>query len=318
MREQHVIHLLIRKRLDGRDLFFVYPRSGWLTPTGEEYLCLPTKRSVHEPLAPYVQGEPLDHFVDAILQEDLGLAADDYVLEQELPCVIEDMLSPVHQEATRYAVYPVDVWVEPARREHLVEGAGGTWMDCESALAHPRMSPTSRAVFALLQAKGAALLTRHPDAPTMDGLALRWFTRNRAGARHLDRETLDRILDAGDRAFNLRVADPYLRYQQQGLGFTWSFFTEKDRQDTHAHGAPVVEIYGVLEGRMEIRWKPLRSRDLGVEPPGARARGLDRGGLAPVPHRALAWCRQGRGVQGRPRPARGRGPPGREGENALR
>ena len=69
-----------------------------------------------------------------------------------------------------------------------------------------------------------------------------------------------RIVDAGDRAFNLRVADPYLRYQMQGQGFTWSFFTHKDKQDCHVHGAPIVEIYGILEGEMEIWSKPYYER----------------------------------------------------------
>jgi hypothetical protein len=53
---------------------------------------------------------------------------------------------------------------------------------------------------------------------------------------------------------------PYLRYQLQGLGFTWSFFTHKDKQDIHVHGAPIVEIYGVLDGQMEIWWKPYYDR----------------------------------------------------------
>ncbi len=90
------------------------------------------------------------------------------------------------------------------------------------------------------------------DRPHMDALAREWLSHNLRGVRHLSKKTLDEILDAGDRAFNLRVADPYLRYQMQGQGFTWSFFTHKDKQDCHVHGArPIVEIYGILEGEME-------------------------------------------------------------------
>src|SRR5262249_19162728 len=99
-----------------------------------------------------------------------------------------------------------------------------------------------------------------PERPSMDALALKWLSQNLGGVRHLPKETLDAILDAGSRAFNLRVADPYLRYQMQGLGFTWSFFTHKDPQDVHVHGAPVVEIYGVLAGRLEVWWKPYYER----------------------------------------------------------
>jgi mannose-6-phosphate isomerase-like protein (cupin superfamily) len=94
----------------------------------------------------------------------------------------------------------------------------------------------------------------------MDALAMKWVSQNRTGARHLKKQDLDAILAAGERAFNLRVADPYLRYQQQGVGFTWSFFTHKDTQDVHVHGAPVVEVYGVLEGQLEVWWKHYMDR----------------------------------------------------------
>jgi hypothetical protein len=94
----------------------------------------------------------------------------------------------------------------------------------------------------------------------MDALAMKWLSRNLSGVRHLAKRDLDEILDAGQRAFNLRVADPYLRYQMQGVGFTWSFFTHKDGQDCHVHGAPTVEIYGVLEGQLEVWWKPYFER----------------------------------------------------------
>jgi hypothetical protein len=69
-----------------------------------------------------------------------------------------------------------------------------------------------------------------------DALALKWLARNRGSVRHLEKKTLDRILGLGARAFNLRVADPYLPYQMQGVGFTWSFFTHRDPQDCHVHG----------------------------------------------------------------------------------
>ena len=71
----------------------------------------------------------------------------------------------------------------------------------------------------------------------IDAPALKWLARNRGGVRVLDKKTLDTILELGDRAFNLRVADPYLPCQMQGIGFTWSFFTHRDPQDCHVHGA---------------------------------------------------------------------------------
>jgi hypothetical protein len=259
-RHQHIVHLLIRRLRDEGDSFLVHPRMDWAAPCGENYLTLPAKRTVNDPLAPYIQGTPLDTFVDAILQDELRLSDEEYVLERELPSVTVEMESPVHHRTTEYVVYPLDVWVIPQQLEKLSERVKGVWISAEEGAGNLRISPTSRAVFAALRKDFApkGLLPR--DRPTMDGLALKWLSRNRGGVRHLPKSTLDSILDAGNRAFNLRVADPYLRYQLQGVGFTWSFFTEKDRQDTHVHGAPVVEIYGVLQGRLEIWWKPYYER----------------------------------------------------------
>jgi hypothetical protein len=259
-RHQHIVHLLIRRSENGKDHFLVHPRMGWTAPSGENYLTLPAKRTVNDPLAPYIQGTPLDTFVDAMLKDELGLADEDYVLERELPSVTVEMESPVHRHVTEYIVYPLDVWVASQQLEKVSERMKGDWVTVEEGSGDLRISPTSRAVFESIGKNIAQILPRPADHPTMDGLALKWLGHNRGGVRHLPKVTLDRILDAGDRAFNLRVADPYLRYQMQGVGFTWSFFTEKDRQDTHVHGAPMVEIYGVLDGRLEIWWKPYYER----------------------------------------------------------
>ena len=50
------------------------------------------------------------------------------------------------------------------------------------------------------------------DLGKMDAAARKWLSRNRSGVRHLRKQDLDTILDVGERAFNLRVADPYLRW----------------------------------------------------------------------------------------------------------
>ena len=84
------------------------------------------------------------------------------------------------------------------------------------------------------------------------------------GARVVRGADIQRILGAGSRAFNLRVADPYLPYQRQGLGFTWSFLSPKDKQDVHVHAMPAVEIYGVLAGRLQLWYKPMNERGVRV------------------------------------------------------
>lgn len=279
-RNLHVVHLLIRSWQSDCVCFLVHPHQKWTDPSGEPYWSLPTKKTVADPLAPVLQGTSLEKFVDSILQDDLKLAVDDYALEQEIEPARAQMKSPTHGELTDYIIYPAVVWVNPARHPALQTSVNGSWLSCDDAVNHPRLSPTAVAVFRLLMEREAKLNDRYasnpkeeqspeaprrllqsvPDRPSMDTLAKKWLSQNRAGVRHLRKKTLDDILAAGNRAFNLRVADPYLRYQMQGLGFTWSFFTHKDPQDVHVHGAPVVEIYGVLEGRLEIWWKPYHDR----------------------------------------------------------
>lgn len=284
-RSLHVVHLLIRENLPGGQVgFLVSPHEHWKDPSGNPYLALPAKKTVKDPLAEFIQGTSIEAFVDEIAQQELQLDLAVYALELELEPTRVKLPSPTHGVLTEYTIYPIDVWVHPGHREPLRQRLGGSWLSPEEAEGHPQLSPTALAVFqhirereAKIQARlkappppppqpaplpppGRLLLEGVPEQSSMDALALKWLARNLRGVRHLDKKTLDEILDVGDRAFNLRVADPYLRYQMQGLGFTWSFFTDKDKQDCHVHGAPIVEIYGILEGRMEIWWKPYYER----------------------------------------------------------
>lgn len=315
-RNLHIVHLLIRRKLDGEVRFLLYSHGRWVGPDGRPLLALPTKKTVPDALAVIVQGTPLEPFVDAILQEDLGLADETYALEEELePVLVSKVLSPGQSAETDYLIYPVDVWVDPTCIDDLQARTSGEWLTCGEALGHPRISPTAREVLRMLPQRERDLkaaytqcpakaqqpeaprliLEEVPARPSMGALANKWLCRNLQGVRHLRKQTLDEILDAGNRAFNLRVADPYLRYQMQGEGFTWSFFTDKDRQDTHVHGAPVVEIYGVLEGRMEIWWKPYHHR-------GSSAwshRILEAGDwveVGPLQCHIVHWLGEGKGV----------------------
>jgi hypothetical protein len=286
----HIVHLLIRQNLPGGQVgFLVYPHERWKAPEGTPYLALPAKKTVAEPLAEFLQGTPLDAYIDQIVKDELKVPADAYALEQELEAAEVEWLSPTHKDEqgqpllTRYTVYPIDHWIAPAEREPLRQRVQGAWLTCDEALAHPQLSPTARPLFTKLKERHEGFLSKPPDKekqkrdalqaealrrmfsavpdrPSMDALARKWLGHNLRGVRHLDKKTLDEILDVGNRAFNLRVADPYLPYQMQGVGFTWSFFTERDKQDCHVHGAPVVEIYGVLEGQLEVWSKPYYER----------------------------------------------------------
>jgi hypothetical protein len=280
-RNLHIVHLLIRQNLPGDQVgFLVFPHEHWKNEEGQPILALPAKKTVADPLEPFLQGTSIEAFVDRIVHEELGLDTDAYALEQELEPTELEMPSPTHGGLTDYFIYPIDLWVRPEEREPLRAKRDGEWLSADRGRVDPRLSPTARAVFEHLPGRDARevercrshsgpsarpkvprlILAPVADLPTMDALALKWLARNRGGVRHLDKKTLDTILGLGDRAFNLRVADPYLPYQMQGLGFTWSFFTHTDKQDCHVHGAPVVEIYGILEGQMEIWWKPYYER----------------------------------------------------------
>lgn len=273
-RHLHVVHLLIRRWQDEVVRFFLCPHPKW-KDSADIYWTLPTKKTVEDPQASFLQGTTLEKYVDDVFRDDLGLHENDYALEQEIEPTNATMISPTRGEMTNYVIYPVDVWVHVDRCDQLQESLGGVWWSCAEALQQSELSPTAAAVFTLLLQREARLdreyaaapekelepqaqrrlLKEVPDRPSMDALAMRWVNQNRTGVRHLKKQDLDAILAAGEHAFNLRVADPYLRYQQQGVGFTWSFFTHKDAQDVHVHGAPVVEVYGVLEGVLEVWWK---------------------------------------------------------------
>jgi hypothetical protein len=156
------------------------------------------------------------------------------------------MISPTCKVMTHYTIYPIDIWVRPAERKDLPGKLGGQWVTWDQAEHDPvladQLSPTASHILRLLPKREAKLdayyaahpenlgkseYPRHllknvPDTPSMDALTKEWLSHNLRGVRDLPKKTLDEILDAGKRAFNLRVADPYLRYQMQGQGFTWS------------------------------------------------------------------------------------------------
>jgi mannose-6-phosphate isomerase-like protein (cupin superfamily) len=133
------------------------------------------------------------------------------------------------------------------------------WLDLEAILSQAT-EPNVRAIAEHLRGSEAERPATISLQPSMDALAGHWAASQQVGFRMVRSDQIRRILDAGSRAFNLRVADPYLPYQRQGFGFTWSFFTPKDKQDVHVHGLPAVEIYGVLEGRLQIWHKPMNQR----------------------------------------------------------
>lgn len=210
------------------------------------------------------------------MEQDLGLSADTYFPEQELTPSIPKDKSKDESESYEPSVkdllkvdgsylYPVDISVTKEAMELLDDKEKNTenikWMTLHEVLGNnrPMDRPTAEIANTIFE-KHPKLRTEVYDEPSMDARAKVWASRNAGGVRRVEKKDISLILGAGDHAFNLRVADPYLGFQKQGLGFTWSFFTPKDRQDIHLHGIPIVEIFGVTEGELCVWYKYFQKR----------------------------------------------------------
>jgi len=215
-------------------------------------------------------GEDLYAAIVRPMEEDLGLAPESYFPEEELPVIPNSGQSPRYEGLTKqWDLYPVVVSLTQEAKARLESSPadGGsdrrflkpTWWSLDEVLARAQ-EPNVLAIAAHLRETRKDLLAPPPEQPSMDALACSWAARHRGGVRFVADADVRRIIGAGSQAFNLRVADPYLAYQKQGLGFTWSFFTPKDPQDVHVHGMPAVEIYGILEGRLQLWYKPMEQR----------------------------------------------------------
>jgi hypothetical protein len=219
------------------------------------------------PPTKFRQGENLFNALIRPMEEDLGLAPNTYFPEEELPVIPRAGKSPRYEGLTKqWYLYPVIVSLTTEASAKLegiscgkMKGLKPLWWTIGQILKRVK-EPNIRAIATCLKKSRKDLLQSAPSQPSMEALACSWATHCKSGVRFVRNSDIRKILDAGSRAFNLRVADPYLPYQKQGLGFTWSFFTPKDKQDVHVHSLPAVEIYGVLEGRLQIWHKPMDQR----------------------------------------------------------
>lgn len=206
--------------------------------------------------------EDLYHALVRPMQEDLGLPPGSYFAEQELEMLPSAGTSHRYPGLPRkWQIYPVWISLTSEGWQHVngMTGGGISWMTLDeitSSISEPNVQTIGR----MLEKQPEEAKRMASAMPSMDALACAWVSAHDEGTRVVRGQDVCRILDAGDRAFNLRVADPYLPYQKQGLGFTWSFFTPKDKQDIHVHGLPAVEIYGVLRGRMQLWYKSMNQR----------------------------------------------------------
>ena len=100
-RSLHIVHLLIRRWPDGQVQFLIVPHDKWKDQTGHPYLTLPAKKTVADPLAPFLRGTSIETFVDEIAQEELKLDLGDYTLEPELEPTRLEMPSADPRRADR-------------------------------------------------------------------------------------------------------------------------------------------------------------------------------------------------------------------------
>ena len=242
-----VLYCLIRRKISpGNDInFLVMPKS-----TGESF-----------PVTKLKKGETIYAALVRPMEEDLGLAQGMYYLEEELPMIENDGESPRYPGLKKHwYLYPVDISLTDEGWRHLNELKLLKWQTLDE-IRNNNKEPNIKKISNYILQKCDTVWTQNVRIePSMDARASRWSALNGKGVRILKHDDLKTILDTGNRAFNLRVADPYLAYQKQGLGFTWSFFTPKDKQDVHVHGLPAVEIYGIQEGEMLLWHKPMNER----------------------------------------------------------
>jgi hypothetical protein len=234
-----------------------------------EYLMMP--KIGYQPSFPatkYHKNEDLYTALERIITGDLSLGQDSFFPETELPMLKNRKISKQYPGLEKdYYLYPVEVSFTEKGWEQLTKNNSVFWYTLDE-IQNKTNEPNILAI--AKQLNDIIISEKKPDSPvilgpvkskpTMDALANMWAKQNNEGVRKLGKNTISEVLNAGNRAFNLRVADPYLAYQRQGLGFTWSFFTPKDKQDIHLHGEPAVEIYGVMEGQFILWHKPMYER----------------------------------------------------------
>ena len=233
-----------------------------------EYLLMPKIGAQPSfPATKYRKNEDLYTALDRIITEDLTLDQNSFFPETELPMLKNRKMSKEYPGLEKdYYLCPVEISFTEKGWEQLEKNSNLLWYTL-SEIPHKTDEPN---ILAIVRQLNDIINDKRQDSiskqgavkrnPTMDAIANMWAKQNNEGVRKLEKDSILNILGTGDRAFNLRVADPYLAYQRQGLGFTWSFFTPKDKQDIHLHGQPAIEIYGIIEGQFVLWHKPMYER----------------------------------------------------------
>lgn len=225
-----------------------------------QFLTLKNDRGITFPPTKFRPDEDLYSAVKRVMEDDLNLPMGSYFPESELEMIPNDKKSPHYTGLSRmWYLFPVDISLNQEGWDALSTSDIISWQTLEE-IKQLAEEPNIQVIIKSVKKEADKYLKSVWENPSMDAMACFWAYQHTGGVRVIRGKDIHSILQSGDRAFNLRVADPYLPYQSQGLGFTWSFFTPKDRQDLHVHGMPAVEIYGVIEGHLQVWYKPSNYR----------------------------------------------------------
>jgi len=188
------------------------------------------------PATKYRNNEDLYNALSRIMTGNLGLSENSFFPETGLP-MLKNRKKTIHYPGLDkdYHFYPVEISLNAEGWIKLADNSSHSWYTLNE-IPHYTDEPNILAIAKHLSEitasdnihEGNPFMGPVMMSPTMDALADMWARKNNEGVRKLEKNTILSILDAGNRAFNLRVADPYLPYQRQGLGFTWSFFTTNE------------------------------------------------------------------------------------------
>jgi hypothetical protein len=242
-----VLYCLLRKKMQGE---------------AEVRFCLVCKQGhMTFPPTKFRTGEDLYSAIIRPFGEDLGLPHGSFLPEKELEMIPNEGTTIRYEGLPkRWFLYPVDFSLTDEGWLVLDKERPDVLWWTMAEIKAKAQEPNVLSIAEHITSSYPDLLKEIRPGPSMEALAGHWAAKNEGGVRLVRSDDIQRVMDAGSRAFNLRVADPYLPYQKQGLGFTWSFFSPKDKQDVHVHGLPAVEIYGILEGKFQIWHKPMNRR----------------------------------------------------------
>ena len=115
-------------------------------------------------------------------------------------------------------LYPVDTSLAADGWTHVADASPDrAWWTMDEVVSMAG-EPNVLAIARFIKANHPDLITDARRAPSMEALASHWVHKQGAGVRVARRDEIRNILGAGNRAFNIRVADPTSHTNGRDLG----------------------------------------------------------------------------------------------------